>query len=384
MVPRDYRHVAKRFIALTSPVYLLFYIILLVIRALDFDQFSNTQFIYSVLHVFGLQLIHWLIVSRKKTLSYRYLVNMLWFMVYNNILFFGFWVSVLGETRSFVYLLAPMSVVALFTITNMKQAVLYNIMLSTVLAVAAGVSVLEHGEALLTATIDWIYIFVYLVVSFWISYLAELYHQNKIKLASLVKNEQASREQLEYTLKKLEDAHKQLEQLSNTDALTNIPNRRYFDHAMERAWGAALISQHPLSIMMIDVDHFKKFNDEHGHQLGDECLQQVAKAIESCLSRQCDEVCRYGGEEFVVILPATNKQATYSVADRIRKRVSKINIRLGDQAIHVSVSVGISTLSAKNMIESIETLISQGDQALYHAKEQGRDCSYHYRDLDVK
>ena len=376
-----FRKISMRFLALTTPVYSGLFVILLLIRGLGYDHFSDQTLLISIVHVFGLQIVHWFLVMHKKQVSRRYMVNMLWFMVYNNVLVFSYWVSVLDHTRSFIYILAPMSVISLFSISNMRQAVLYNFILSLSLAIGAAVSVVSLNQPLSVVGLDWIYITAYFVVSIWLSNLSGLYLQNRERLSAVIRSEKASKTELEYTLKKLAKANVQLEEASHTDALTQIYNRRYFNQAIERAWGGAIIGKQALSLLMIDVDFFKKFNDDHGHQIGDECLRGVAGIIKQCLGRQGDEVCRYGGEEFVVILPATNAPAAISVAERIRSSVSEHKLVSGNETLEVTVSIGISTLSNNNVIERIDTLIMFADEALYHAKREGRNCTFHSSNL---
>lgn len=374
---KKYRRTSMRFLALTTPVYLGFFVILLLIRSMGYDQFSDQTLLIGVAHVFGLQGLHWFLVVNKKQVSRSYMINMLWFMVYNNVLVFSYWVTVLENTRSFIYILAPMSVISLFSLSSMKQAVLYNFILALSLSVAAAVSVVNSGHPALEAGLDWIYIAAYFVVSLWLSNLSDLYSKNREQLSAVIRSEKSSKKELEYTLKKLAQAHIQLEEVSYTDALTQIFNRRYFNQAIERAWGGAIIAKQSLSLLMIDVDLFKKFNDDYGHQVGDECLKGVAEVINQCLGRQGDEVCRYGGEEFVVILPTTNAEAAISVAERIRIGVAEHRLVSEDRILDVTVSIGISTLSDNNVIERIDTLISFADEALYQAKKKGRNCTIH-------
>lgn len=374
---KKYRRISMSFLALTTPVYLGFFVILLLIRSLGYDQFTDETLLIGVAHVFGLQGLHWFLVVNKKEINQKYMANMLWFMVYNNVLVFSYWVSSLEYTRTFIYLLAPMSVISLFSLSSMRQAVLYNFILALSLGVSAVVGAINFKQPLYTVGLDWIYIAAYFVVSIWLSNLSELYSKNRERLRAVIRSEKTSKRELEYTLKKLAQAHVQLEEVSYTDALTQIFNRRYFNQAIERAWGGAIIAKQSLSLLMIDVDLFKKFNDDYGHQVGDECLKGVAGVIRQCLGRQGDEVCRYGGEEFVVILPTTNAISAISVAERIRIAVSEHRLVSEDRTLDVTISIGISTLSENTVIERIDTLISFADEALYQAKAKGRNCTVH-------
>ena len=374
---KKFRRISMRFLALTTPAYLGFFVILLFIRCLDYDHFSNETLLIGLVHVFGLQGLHWALLINKREVSRNYMVGMLWFMVYNNVLVFSYWVSVLESTRSFIYMLAPMSVISLFSLATMRQAVAYNFILALGLAISAIVGVIRFNQPIASVGLDWIYIAAYFIVSLWLSNLSDLYSKNREQLREVIHSEQSSKKELEYTLNRLAQANIQLEEVSYTDALTQVFNRRYFDQAIERIWGVALIAGQPLSLLMIDVDLFKKFNDEYGHPVGDECLKEVAGVISECLGRQGDKVCRYGGEEFVVILQITSIHAAISVAERIRIAVSEHRIVNEGRMLDVTISIGISTVSEDNAIESIEALICLADDALYLAKGKGRNCTVH-------
>ena len=379
--PKKYRKAAYRFISLTTPVYIALYIILLLIRSLDYDHFSDQTLLISMGHIFGCQVLLLLISRARRQIDKHYVRHMLWFMVYNNILLFCYWVITLSETRTFVYILAPMSTVALFTITNFSQAIIYNIILCFSLAAAAMISDSYHYQNAGHAGRDWIYISAYFVVSIWLSRTAAVHAQNRQQMWSSITAAEDSKRELEYTLKQLEQAHNELEKVSLTDALTQVHNRRYFDQTMENVWGATLISKSSLSVLMIDVDHFKSFNDNYGHQLGDLCLQFIAQSIAACLGRQGDEICRYGGEEFSVILPNTDGKSAISVAERIRTSIAETPFRHNQLSLSLHVSIGIATLSDERVVERPETLIHLADKALYQAKAQGRNQVIHASQL---
>ena len=172
----------------------------------------------------------------------------------------------------------------------------------------------------------------------------------------------------------LEDANAKLQMLSLTDPLTGVPNRRLFDETLQTEVGRHRRIEAPLSLLMIDVDRFKDFNDRHGHQFGDECLRSVAEALSAITHRSADVVARYGGEEFVVLLPETNAAGARSTGDRILEVVR--NLRLfspdGDREVRITVSVGLTTW-IPGPKDSAEQLLSVADQALYEAKRSGRD-----------
>ena len=164
-----------------------------------------------------------------------------------------------------------------------------------------------------------------------------------------------------------------LEQLATRDGLTGIANRRSFDEKLGNEWKRERRDLRTLSLLMIDVDHFKRFNDTYGHQAGDHCLQQIAKVLEEVVLRPGDLVARYGGEEFAVILSATDAMGAGIVANRILERVTELAIpHSGGEGGHVSLSIGIATsLPQPDMTR--ESLITSADAALYKAKHAGRN-----------
>ncbi|WP_343733257.1 diguanylate cyclase [Duganella sp.] len=159
------------------------------------------------------------------------------------------------------------------------------------------------------------------------------------------------------------------------DGLTGIANRRHFDVAMEKEHRRAKRGGTPLSLLMIDIDHFKAYNDHYGHQKGDQCLIQVAAALAGMLKRPCDLMARYGGEEFAMILPDTEPEQAWRMAEAIRARTQELAIpheRNSDPSQRVTVSIGIATQQADAPLET-EALIGAADRALYQAKRTGRN-----------
>jgi diguanylate cyclase (GGDEF)-like protein/PAS domain S-box-containing protein len=171
--------------------------------------------------------------------------------------------------------------------------------------------------------------------------------------------------------KQLED---RLRELSATDGLTLLANRRSFDEALERSWHHATRHGEPVSLLMVDIDHFKPYNDLYGHGAGDRCLQQVASAIAAGVRSEGALVARYGGEEFAVILPRIDADAAREIAEALRRRVEALGIaHAGNpEGSRVTVSVGISTRTPPQTAD-FEDLMNSADQALYRAKESGRN-----------
>jgi diguanylate cyclase (GGDEF)-like protein len=165
-------------------------------------------------------------------------------------------------------------------------------------------------------------------------------------------------------------ANEQLHNLSQTDALTQIPNRRFFDQYLAREWNRACRHNNFLSLIMVDIDWFKAYNDHYGHPEGDACLQQVAQTLSSHLRREGECVARYGGEEFSIILPNTSREQATAYAELLRQAITQLEIP--HPYGQVTISLGVATTNQPDKL-SIEALIAQADQALYHAKNAGRN-----------
>lgn len=172
----------------------------------------------------------------------------------------------------------------------------------------------------------------------------------------------------------LQRARNSLKHLSITDGLTDLSNRRHFDEVLQNEFNRLSRLHHPLSVVMLDVDFFKKFNDGYGHLLGDRCLKQVASTIRGSLQRPADFAARYGGEEFACILPNTDSKGAIAIADKIRINIENLNIphRNSPVADHVTISLGVFTVSAYSQICPSE-IVAKADQLLYQAKENGRN-----------
>jgi diguanylate cyclase (GGDEF)-like protein len=172
----------------------------------------------------------------------------------------------------------------------------------------------------------------------------------------------------------LETANARLEHLANADGLTQVANRRCFDSTLMKEWRRATREQQPLALIMLDIDYFKGFNDTYGHQAGDECLRAVAQVMQVALRRPADLAARYGGEEFAVILPNTPQSGAITVAQAIQANVRALAIAHGPSPVsdYVTLSLGIAVAIPKPH-QSPEQLLQQADQALYTAKETGRD-----------
>jgi diguanylate cyclase (GGDEF)-like protein len=180
--------------------------------------------------------------------------------------------------------------------------------------------------------------------------------------------------ELKLAQRTLEERNRQLQELSFTDALLDIANRRAFDRGIEREWRRAQRKRQPLALLLMDVDHFKLFNDTYGHTEGDECLQRVAAVLEETVARPGDLVARYGGEEFAVLLPECDLTGALCVADRIHACLAEAAIPFAESPLGttVTVSIGAAAVLPRRGL-ALGTLIEAADDALYVAKDEGRN-----------
>lgn len=203
----------------------------------------------------------------------------------------------------------------------------------------------------------------------WISEEIQMFKQLTEQLAIAIQQAELYR--------RIQMAHQELERLYNTDALTEIANRRHFDRYLQQEWLRLQREGQPLTIIMCDIDYFKCYNDTYGHVAGDRCLQRVARALKGCLKRPADLIARYGGEEFVVLLPNTSESGGIQIARQMQRAIFNLNIPPGSipaDFTRVSISLGIATEIPSQRRSPIQ-LLSRADRALYEAKKQGRNQS---------
>ncbi|MEB3290792.1 MAG: diguanylate cyclase [Leptolyngbya sp.] len=172
----------------------------------------------------------------------------------------------------------------------------------------------------------------------------------------------------------LQRANEELHHLATHDKLTGLANRRYFDDYLAQEWRRLTRECAPLSLILIDIDHFKPYNDTYGHLAGDACIEQVAAALDRAIRRPADLAARYGGEEFAVILPHTDLGGAVHAADLIRQEVNQARLPHGSipNQPYITVSLGIASIQP-TLTQSPRVLVDQADQALYQAKQQGRN-----------
>ncbi len=165
-----------------------------------------------------------------------------------------------------------------------------------------------------------------------------------------------------------------LKDASLIDGLTGIPNRRRFDEVLKSEWKRAFRDKKPISVLMADIDYFKRYNDHYGHLEGDECLKRVAECLQNTLKRPADLAARFGGEEFVGILPATTAEGALKIAETYRESVEALQVEHQESPIsdYVTISVGVATIMPSEE-QGEEKLVRRADDALYEAKEAGRN-----------
>ncbi|MFT7109833.1 MAG: diguanylate cyclase (GGDEF)-like protein [Psychrobacter glaciei] len=213
---------------------------------------------------------------------------------------------------------------------------------------------------MISATSDTYFYLAPLFLILWVYY---------IFLARRFSNEYQRAFHIETTLK---ENQTKLEALTITDALTGIYNRQYFDQALDVQWDLASRSQSNLSILFLDLDFFKKINDEYGHLIGDKALCHAANLFKETTKRKSDMIARYGGEEFAIILASTPHKDALNLAETIRKKLETCPLILGEREIKMTVSIGVNTTIPSNLQNSIKFL-DDADKALYQAKNSGRN-----------
>lgn len=171
---------------------------------------------------------------------------------------------------------------------------------------------------------------------------------------------------------KLTEQTEKLLQLNTTDSLTGLKNRRFFESQLAYEYKRAVREELPISIILLDLDHFKGINDKYGHLIGDECLKEMARSTACLIHRSVDIVARYGGEEFAVILPNTDQINALKMAEKIRQKIENMTIKYGEHSISFTASLGVACQIPENGSTEI-SLIHKADTALYRAKNKGRN-----------
>lgn len=199
--------------------------------------------------------------------------------------------------------------------------------------------------------------------------------QTQQKQNQILESEVTARTQdLKAALNKVNILNNELSDLSTMDQVTGVRNRRYFDDMLKKEFRRAFRNHSNISLIMLDLDHFKSVNDTHGHLAGDLCLKTIANAIYNIVKRPPDLVCRYGGEELAIILPETDLKGAMIIAERIRHQIESLQIKFSGETISVTASLGVSSFTP-NSNKTPNLLIELADNALYQAKNEGRNCT---------
>ena len=180
------------------------------------------------------------------------------------------------------------------------------------------------------------------------------------------------KEKVDELAAELKDANEKLRGLAFRDGLTGLYNRRFFEDQFEKELDRVNRYSRLLSLVMIDIDHFKNINDTYGHPQGDIILSTVAQVFDTAI-RHPDTAARYGGEEFVVILPETDVKGAVVLAERLREAVEKLEINAGNEIIKITISLGVTEYKMEKGRKSMSEVIDTADRALYHSKETGRN-----------
>ncbi|MBT6587162.1 MAG: sensor domain-containing diguanylate cyclase [Gammaproteobacteria bacterium] len=178
--------------------------------------------------------------------------------------------------------------------------------------------------------------------------------------------------ELKDALTRLSEAHINLKEMNTFDAVTGIHNRQYFNESLEQEWRRAKREGYEVSMLMLDIDHFKRVNDTYGHLAGDECLAAIAKEVDRMFNRPSDVVARYGGEEFVVVLPYISADNARRLAEQLREIIEGSTYLADGHDLQVTVSIGVATASPNDEVRSRD-LIGWSDTVLYEAKSAGRN-----------
>ena len=200
----------------------------------------------------------------------------------------------------------------------------------------------------------------------------ELLALQKDTTQQLEREVQERTQKLQAAMHELTAANHKLDNLARLDSLTGLSNRWNFDEAFKAAWAKNQQLRQPMSLLMADIDHFKKINDTYGHLFGDQCLMKVAKILKLCVGQSSNLAARFGGEEFIIMLPNTGSKNAAIVGERVRSNIEKISIMHEGKPVQFTISIGISTVIPSVDIAGA-SLNERADQALYQAKESGRN-----------
>lgn len=274
--------------------------------------------------------------------------------------------AITPETVSHVYFTA-MVVTQLAGLSILRLQFRYAVGgVTGILLMGAGVHMV-FAYPLQKAIIDVYFLLSVSIISLLSAYFVERFTRQDYVHKQLLQREQAQ----------LQEVNEHLQHLVTNDSLTGIANRRYFDEVIEDEWRRAQRGHYPLALLMVDIDHFKAYNDHYGHQKGDEALRIVAKTLAGFGKRAGDMVARYGGEEFVMISAGTAYKDAIALANKICKAISNVRIPHDNSPVSsvVTVSIGVAVITPL-LEQDVSTLIHDSDKNLYQAKANGRNCVF--------
>jgi diguanylate cyclase (GGDEF)-like protein len=297
-------------------------------------------------------------VALDRFIPYPFALQLLWLA--QLLAGYGVVVQAIRNKRDYAYvaLASSLPLLAAFALDGYRYFQLNNIELYTPYAIAllvamhAGIYTLRFGTAYrLAARLS-----------------AHLQEEVELRTREL----SSKNSKLEQTQIDLKQANETLQRLSITDSLTGVHNRMYFEQQLEQEWRRCARQALPLSLLMIDADHFKQLNDSAGHQAGDSCLRMLSAEIARHFKRAGELVARYGGEEFIVLLPDTPQHKALAVAEDLRMAIEHMPLRHADNEYRVTISLGVSTV-IPGIGQQPSQLIATADAALYEAKHAGRN-----------
>jgi diguanylate cyclase (GGDEF)-like protein len=178
--------------------------------------------------------------------------------------------------------------------------------------------------------------------------------------------------ELEIALRELSETNRELQEKNTLDALTGIRNRSFFDKKYQAEVRRSRREQTQLSVVMMDIEHFKNVNDQYGHLVGDKCIKTVARTLEKALKRPSDDVCRYGGEEFALILPSTDLEGALILVEQLRAEIERTSIQAENVSVNITISAGIGSAVA-DLNQPEDVILALADKQLYAAKNAGRN-----------
>ncbi len=260
-----------------------------------------------------------------------------------------------------------MTYVVMLLITIVTLALRLSVLTAALSCLLGGIVGIILAWSLYNLRPDWWQLLHYYVgslgVSLFVAWMLERQERISFLKSILLEHEAGERDRL----------NRELARLARQDALTGLANRRCFDERLVQEWERSQRARHELALLFIDVDHFKKYNDNYGHSAGDDCLAAVAGAIGDSLLRPADLASRYGGEEFVVLLPETTREGALEVAERIQAGVAALKMphAASSTADHVTVSIGLTSCIPESGLA--QALVDAADSALYAAKHAGRN-----------